>query len=80
MPFAGSAAFWLAGQWGADTFPPTITVTTVTVGKISRVVGKDSTSVTFTANEGFVEYQIRRVTNDTDAITAGQLVKQGLAS
>lgn len=62
---------------GSDTTPPgNINVTSVTASKISRVVGKDSANVTFSADEAFVEYQIRKVSSASDGIGAGTLVEQ----
>ena len=69
----------IAPPAGADTTPPgNINVTSITATKISRVVGMDSTQITFTADEAFVEYQIRIVSSPTDPITAGTLVEQAL--
>jgi hypothetical protein len=59
-----------------DTTPPgAINVTVQTVSKISQVAGKDSTDITFTANENFVEYQIRRVSSGADNVAMGTLVE-----
>jgi hypothetical protein len=65
----------------ADTTPPgNINVTSVTVTKISRIAGKDVFNVTFTADEPFVEYQIRKVSSTTDTRLMGTLIEQGMAS
>jgi len=72
--------FWLAG-WGGDTVAPgAITITDVTASKISRVAGKDALDVSFTADEAFVEYQLRRVTAESDPIGSGTLVEQATVS
>ena len=66
---------------GADTTPPgNINVTNVTLTKVSRVAGKDATDVTFTANEAFVEYMIRKVSSGADTRTMGTLIEQATIS
>jgi hypothetical protein len=79
MPAATYAPWWLGGTWGTgDTTPPgSINVTSVTVTKISRVAGKDVFDVTFTADEAFTEYQIRRVSDAADTVSMGTLIEQG---
>jgi hypothetical protein len=69
---------WMAGIWSdVDTRPPAnIGVTSIMPTKISRVTNRNTTNVTFAADEAFVEYQIRHVAADTDPITAGSLVEQ----
>lgn len=70
--------FWMSGAWGGGdtTAPGAITVTNVTTSKLSRVIGKDSTDVTFTADEAFVEYMLRKVAADTDTSLMGTLIEQ----
>jgi hypothetical protein len=65
---------------GDVTPPGTITVTGITATKISRVVGKDSLNLTVTADEAFVEYQIRRVSSSADPVTSGSLLEQATIS
>ena len=66
---------------GSDTTPPgSINVTNVTLTRISRVVGKDATQITFTADEAFVEYMIRKVASASDTRLQGTLVEQALTS
>jgi hypothetical protein len=66
---------------GGDTTPPgTINVTGVTATKMSRVVGKDAIDATFTADEAFVEYMIRKVANAADTRTMGTLIEQTTVS
>lgn len=61
----------------SDSTPPgAINITGITTSKISRVVGKDSLDFTVSADEAFVEYQIRRVSSSADPITAGSLLEQ----
>lgn len=77
-----NAAVWAEGTPAPSdtTAPGDITITDITASRISRVVGKDATNVTFTANEPFVEYMIRRVANTTDDRTMGTLVEQAVVS
>lgn len=49
-----------------DTTIPTVTVTAPDVARISKNVGKDTTSFTFTSNEDFTEYKVKLV-SATDA-------------
>jgi len=59
-----------------DTSPPgNINITTITATKISRVVGKDATDVTFSADEAFVEYEIRIVPLSTSTRSEGTQVE-----
>jgi hypothetical protein len=46
-----------------------------TASKISRVVGKDSTNITWSSDMDFTDYQIRVVSNSTDGVTAGTVVE-----
>lgn len=64
----------------SDSTAPIPTVTVVDVTKISRVVGKDVVNVTFTADEAFVEYEIRRVSSGSDSQAAGNQVETASVS
>jgi len=64
----------------SDTTAPIPTVTVVDVTKISRVVGKDVVNVTFTTDEAFVEYEIRRVSSGSDSQAAGNQVEAATVS
>lgn len=44
-----------------DTSIPTVTTTTPDVSKISKVLGRDTFSFTFTSNEDFSEYKVKLV-------------------
>ena len=59
--------------------PPTTEVTATTL-RLSRVAGKDTTDLTITTNEPFVEYQVRIVPAADSAVTAGSLVEQATVS
>lgn len=63
----------------ADTTPPIPNVTSVATTKISRVVGKDAANVTFTADENFVEYEVRRVPLTTSG-RVGTLIETAVVS
>jgi hypothetical protein len=81
---AGTTTLTFAGLPSAEAFgtsavrditpPGNIQIVSVTATKISRVAGKDTTQFTITANEPFVQFQIRRVTNANDPINAGTQV------
>jgi hypothetical protein len=64
----------------SDTTAPIPTVTVVDVTKISRVIGKDVINVTFTTDEAFVEYEIRRVSSGSDSQAAGNQVETAVVS
>lgn len=64
----------------ADTTPPVPDITVTTATRMSRQVGKDSSDITFTSDEAFVEYQIRKVTNASDNIAQGALVETATVS
>lgn len=55
---------------GADTTPPTATAI-ATVAKLSAVAGKDSTDITISTNEPFVEFDLRVVPSSASVHTAG---------
>lgn len=59
----------------SDTTSPIINVDTITVSKISRVPGMDSVDVTFTADEAFVEYEVRRVADGSSSRASGSQVE-----
>ena len=61
---------------GDTTAPGNINVTGVTATKMSRVTGKDAIDATFTADEAFVEYMIRKVSAAGDTRLMGTLVEQ----
>ena len=65
---------------GGDVIAPTATVTIVDVTKISRVSGKDVVGVTFTTDEDFVEYEVRRVSSGSDSRAAGNQVETATVS
>jgi hypothetical protein len=44
-----------------DTSIPTVTATGTDVPKISKIVGKDTVSFTFSSNEDFLEYKVKLV-------------------
>ena len=73
---------YLTAKWSAsDTTPPgTINVTSVSLSKISNIVTKNNSDVTFTADEAFVEYMIRKVPLATSDRTQGTLIEQATVS
>jgi hypothetical protein len=60
---------------GGDTTAPVINVSGVTATRVSRVAGKDATDVSWTTDEAFVEYEIRKVGNASDGRGAGTQVE-----
>lgn len=76
LTFAGLASAEAFGTSAVrDITPPgNIQVINVSATKVSRVAGKDTTQFTITANEPFVQFQIRRVSSPTDPINAGTQV------
>lgn len=64
----------------SDTTAPIPTVITVDATKISRVSGKDAVNVTFTTDEDFVEYEVRRVSSGSDPRAAGNQVETAAVS
>ena len=76
---AWSLLLYDRGAVGGDvTAPGNINVTNITASKVSRVVGKDLTDITFSADEAFVEYMIRKVALATDPFTSGTLIEQAV--
>lgn len=64
----------------SDTTSPVVTVVSVSKTKISRISPQDFTDVQFSADENFVEYQIRVVPANDSLVTAGTLIESGLMS
>lgn len=60
---------------GGDVTAPVPTVTTVTAARMSRVVGKDSVDITWTADEAFIEYEIRIVPSGGSTQASGVQVE-----
>lgn len=59
-----------------DTTAPTPDIVSFAGSRISRVSGKDASTFTITADEAFVEYKIKIVSDAGDPHTAGVLVEQ----
>ncbi|MCL2519151.1 MAG: hypothetical protein FWF15_11360 [Oscillospiraceae bacterium] len=53
---------------------PVITVSGPDVAKISKVTGKDVSTISFMSDEPFVEYMVRAVPNENSLHTAGVLI------
>lgn len=60
----------------SDTVPPGNVQSSAVAQRISRVAGRDASDITFTADEAFVEYMLRRVNNASDINTQGTLIEQ----
>lgn len=67
----------LLARLGGDTLAPISVFVSQTATTISRVSGKSSLDVTFSGNEAWQAYQIRRVSSPSDPISAGTLVETG---
>ena len=61
---------------GGDTTAPVVTIHSITAGKISRIAGKDSTDIGWSADEDFTSYQIRLVPTSESTVTQGTLIEQ----
>lgn len=53
---------------------PTITVSSLDVTKVSKIAGKSNASFTFSANEGFSEFKIKRVSSSGAAESTGTVI------
>jgi hypothetical protein len=60
---------------GGDVTAPVVQTTSATRTRLSRQAGVDSTDVTITAGEAFVEYQLRAVPATTSTRTEGTLIE-----
>lgn len=67
----------LAQPWMAlGSYGPFVSIDAVDRTKISRVSGKDLVTVDFSAEQGFIEYMARIVSDPADGHTLGTLVEQ----
>lgn len=53
---------------------PTITVSSLDVSKVSKIAGKNSASFTFSANENFQQFKVKRVSATSAAENTGSLI------
>ncbi len=61
-----------------DTVPPEVSISVgPSAVKLSRQIGKDVTTFTFTVTEDYLEYQLRAVPSETSPVTAGSLLESG---
>lgn len=77
---ADTIGFRLSSIWvsipydtSSDTTPPTVNITTSNA-KISRIVGKDAYSISFTLSESCQAYEFRRVAAAGDSRASGTLI------
>lgn len=63
-----------------DTTAPIADITSTSRTKMSRVAGADSTDITFTTDEAFVEYDARLVPGTSSPKTAGTSIETATVS